>query len=56
MTALVGFVALKVNSSGQMATPDAARPVNQVVLAARGCDNTQNGTERLQAPLMKRVY
>ena len=55
MTGLVGFAASKDNSSGQMATPDAARPVNQVVLAARGGDNTQDGTERLQAPL-KRVH
>ena len=50
MTALVTFVASKANSSGQIATPDAARPAQQVVLGARGGDNPQDGTERLQAP------
>ena len=55
MTVLVTFVASKANSSGQIATPDAARPAQQVVWGARGGDHTQDGTERLQAPL-KRIH
>ena len=55
MTVLVTFVASKANSSGQIATPDAARPGPQIVWARVGATHTQDGTERLQAPL-KRVH
>ena len=55
MTDLVGFVASIGRASGQMNTPDHARPVNKFVLAARGGTQAQHCTERLQA-FVQRVH